>query len=99
MLSCSHEKRFDRPQRPFVWLARLVKELVPPSPPTRADHVQSSRRNLPEILVPDVRIGMLEIETLHLARHVRRSDHCQRLPIELKKVSIDGDLRTRLQVL
>src|SRR5260221_14218781 len=42
---------------------------------------------------------MLEIETLHLTRHVRRSNHRQWLPIELKIVFVNGNPRTRLQIL
>src|SRR6516162_8099687 len=64
VLSCGHQVGFERAQRAFVRLAIFVAELIPAGPPAGAQHVQASGLDLRHVPVPDVRVRMIEIETL-----------------------------------
>ena len=49
--------------------------------------------NLPEILIPHINIRVVEIEALHLARHVGRANDRQRTAIYCEIIAIDGEMR------
>ena len=98
VLARGHQIRFHRAQRALVRLAVLVGELVPARPPSGANHVQPGVVNLPQIAVPHINIGMIEIQPLHFARHVRRADDGQRLAIQLEVVFVHAELGAGAQV-
>ena len=98
VLARRHQIGFHRSESAFVGLTVFVAELVPTGPPAGADHVQAGVVNLPEILIPHINIRVVEIEALHLARHVGCADNGQRMTVQFEVVAIDGEPRTRMEI-
>ena len=93
-----HEIRLERAQGALVGLTVFVAEFVPAGPPASADHVESGVVNLGEVLIPDVCVGMLEIEALHFARHVGGADDREGMAIEFEVVVIDTEMWTGAEI-
>ena len=49
--------------------------------------------NLGEVLIPDVDVGMIEVEALDFARHVGGADDCERMAVEFEVVVVDAKMR------
>ena len=94
-----HQVGFERAERAFVRLAVLVAEFVPTGPPPRAQHVEASVLNLGHVAVPDEHVGMVEIEALDFARHVRGSNDSERMAVKFKEIVIDRQVRAGAQKL
>ena len=98
VLAGGHEIGFDRAQGALVGLTVFVGELVPAAPPAGADHVESGVVNLREILIPDVDVGMLEVETLDFARHVGGADDGEGMAVEFEVVVVDAEMRAGAKI-
>ncbi len=93
-----HQIGFQRTQCAFVGLAILVGKFIPARPPSGTDHVQPGVVNLTQIAVPDVNVGMIEIQALNFAGHVGGANDGEGLAIELKVVLVHAELRAGAEV-
>src|SRR5262249_45471916 len=98
ILASRHQVCLKRAQRFLVWLSVFIAELVPSGPPTGSDHVEPRLADLSQVTVPDVHVGVFEVEPLYLARHVRRSDHGERFAVQFEVIAICRESRPRAQV-
>ncbi len=97
VLARGHEIGFERPQRALIRLTILVADLVPTRPPAGADHVQSRGMNLREVPIPHVDVGVIEIKTLRLTRHVGGSNDGEGLAIEFEVILVHRHARAGAQ--
>jgi hypothetical protein len=86
-----HQKRFERAQSSLVGLTVFVAELVPAGPPSGANGVEAGVMNLGEVAIPNVGIGVLEVEALYFAGHICGANYRERVAVEFEVVSIDGE--------
>ena len=51
-----------------------------------------------EIGIPDVNVGVIEVQTLHFAGHVGGADDSERSSVEREVIGVDAELRARAKV-
>ena len=99
VLARGHEIGFESAECTLVGLAIFIAKFVPAGPPSRAKHVETGGLDLRHVAVPDVGVGMVEIEALDFARHVCGANDGERMAVDLKEVVIDLQMRAGAQEL
>ena len=94
MFACGHQVSFECSQGPLVRLAILVAELIPSRPPAGAKHVQSCCLDVSQFLIPDVDVGVFEIQALGFTGHVRSAHYREGLAAPLEVVAVNAETGT-----